>query len=417
MVNILITGASCTRNKGAAAMVIATVNYLREIIKYPNFTLISPFQDYVEQKRTIKYGIEVKSQISKPYSLLLKAIIFRLFHKFGFNFFLRDDLFEIYLRSDLVLDISGDNLTQSFHLPFKDRIKPQIKQLYWILLGIILGIPTVIFAQGIGPVNNLIPRTFLRLVLKMVRLVIVRDKLSFLYIKDFKLNNLHLGADSAFLLEPVSPKRRDYILNKEGINKKKKLVGISLSQNMAEYLGLSYNKYINLMVDLIDHIHSDIGAEVFFVPHIITPIEMKSDHNSNLFKDDLYISEIVVSKVKKKDKCVVIKNEYSPEELKAIIGVAEVFIGCRMHANIAALSMEVPTLAISYSHKYEGIMDMFKLGDFVINMKTDRLTIIQEKFDLLWDKRLDLKNMLEKNILDVKKTAKYNCQLVSELLN
>ena len=40
-----------------------------------------------------------------------------------------------------------------------------------------------------------------------------------------------------------------------------------------------------------------------------------------------------------------------------------------MHANIAATSMCVPTLAIAYSHKFYGIMKMLQLDEYVMDIK------------------------------------------------
>ena len=56
-----------------------------------------------------------------------------------------------------------------------------------------------------------------------------------------------------------------------------------------------------------------------------------------------------------------------PEVVKSSVSTCDVFIGSRMHANIAALSSGIPVIALAYSHKSLGIMKQFGLEDFVID--------------------------------------------------
>lgn len=62
-----------------------------------------------------------------------------------------------------------------------------------------------------------------------------------------------------------------------------------------------------------------------------------------------------------------LEREYRPEEIKGVIARCDAFVGCRMHANIAALDSGVPVLAIGYSHKTRGILHDLGLDDWVLS--------------------------------------------------
>ena len=118
-----------------------------------------------------------------------------------------------------------------------------------------------------------------------------------------------------------------------------------------------------------------------------------------------------------KDKIRLIDNEYSPEELKGVIGQCDLFIGARMHANIAATSMCVPTLAIAYSHKSYGIMRMLGMEKYVLDFRTMTFDEMTARIDDLWVNREKIRTELVSNVKTVKERALYNGELVKALLD
>ncbi|GAI33439.1 unnamed protein product, partial [marine sediment metagenome] len=106
---------------------------------------------------------------------------------------------------------------------------------------------------------------------------------------------------------------------------------------------------MKLMAQVVDYLVSRLDAKVILVPEVIGPTEAS---------DDRVIGALVLDKVEHKDRALSITNEYGPEELRGLIGQCDLFIGARMHANIAAFSMHIPTIAIAYSYKFHGIMKM-----------------------------------------------------------
>ena len=104
-----------------------------------------------------------------------------------------------------------------------------------------------------------------------------------------------------------------------------------------------------------------------------------------------------------KDKFVIMRDDLSPVEIKALIGNFDYFIGTRMHSNIFATSMKVPTIAIAYEKKTNGIMHTVSLDDYILEM--DKLTLkdLRKKVMLQKDNKLKIEKNLAKKINDIRK--------------
>jgi polysaccharide pyruvyl transferase WcaK-like protein len=161
------------------------------------------------------------------------------------------------------------------------------------------------------------------------------------------------------------------------------------------------------MARVIDSLVENLNATVIMIPHVYT---------SN--GDDRIAINSVFHKVKNKSKVKTIKNEYTPQELKGIIGLCDLFIGARMHATIAATSMLVPTVGIAYSHKMHGIIgEMLGQEKYVLDIKElDYENLISTIKDA-WGNRDRIKKELEVRIPMIKEKAMLNGKLVKELRN
>ena len=107
---------------------------------------------------------------------------------------------------------------------------------------------------------------------------------------------------------------------------------------------------------------------------------------------------------KDKGRVVLLKDTYSAPEIKYIISRMAFFTGARMHACIAALSTSVPTVPQAYSHKFLGITEKFKLGEYVVDLRSDSVKMILDKIE---------KGFRERSILS-EKLHEINPQLSSE---
>ena len=87
-----------------------------------------------------------------------------------------------------------------------------------------------------------------------------------------------------------------------------------------------------------------------------------------------------------------------------------------MHSNIAATSMHVPTIAISWSHKYSGIMRMLEQEEYVCEIGTTTFDELVTKINSAWSNRGEIRQKLASKTAELRESAFYSCMLVKMLI-
>ncbi len=388
-------------------MLVSTIKSISKTIPDTQFTVVSIFPELDRKNCNIENINIIKENTDKLKALyyILSAILWRVFH-IDLN---KHDLLNEYINSDIIIDLSGDGFSDDY------GSMASISSCYDILLCKLLKKPFVIYAQSIGPFKTIFTRYLSRFCLNLVDLLIVRDEITEKYLKNMGVNNkIYFTADSAFLLEASPRSRIEEILLKEHIDMKERpLIGISVSQHLYDLESKKVdskkdNNYLNLMSKVVDLVIDKFNAQVVFVPHVT---------NDARPIDDRFVARKIYEISKNKNRIKLIDDEYSAEELKGIIGQCDLFIGARMHANIAATSMNVPTLAIAYSHKYYGIMGMLKMENYVLDFRSMTFNEMAAKIDELWDKKGIIKKELETNVNILKERSLHNVELVKVLVS
>jgi colanic acid/amylovoran biosynthesis protein len=457
MTKILFIGGNLSKNIGGAAIVSSACRALKEVIPDTEFTLLSFLPKYDFEMSTRYPNIHIISELDeKKYHLplpllslwllrLLRSIVWKAIYKlFGLNVrkLIDEKILKEYANSDIIIEISGDGLTGDYGFFGMFISFPRI------LVCTLLKKPVVIYAQSIGPYNIKWPilnkestilsrfcRYFARYLLNKVNLITVREEITLNILKSLRITKppIYLTADSAFLLPPT-PKERVYeILSSYGVDHGEKIIGVSVSGSISrlQYKSKSkvdYNHYKNVIIQIIDYLTDKLDVRVILVPHETGP---------GIMSDDRFTGAEIHQKLKNKKKVVQISEELSPEETKGIIGRCDLFIGSRMHANIAALSMAVPTIAIGYSHKTWGIMKMMEQEEFICDFQEVTVSGImkmmeQEEFicdfqevtvsnmmaklDRAWQNKEKISEELKQRTKIVQERAFYNAILVKQLL-
>ena len=419
MTRILFTNTNCSWNKGSAAQVISASRILRRFVSDADFTLLSRRFE-LDSNRCAVYNIRVVGfSAKKPRKGFLRYYIlwyifslsrcglWAILHKIGLNAnsLTNRKVLREYAQADLIIDLSGDSFSDSAG-------GHSVVNSLNILMGMLLGKPIVIYSQSIGPFKPM-TMALAKLCLNRGDLIIVRESVTKSYLKKIGVNRppIYLTADTAFLLEPAPHERVRSILSKEGIRKNNEpLVGISTS----ELIDRSFepnnprlnNKYIALMIKAIDYLIEELNARVILVPHVF----LEGGY------DDRFVAKKIRRLVKNKDKTKLIANEYTPEELRGVIGKCDLFIGARMHANISAISMHVPTIAIAWSHKYYGILRTLGQEKYVCDVKTTTFDELVSKINDAWSNREEIKKTLMHKVRIQKELALFNGELVKGLL-
>ena len=417
MTNILLINTNCSWNKGSAAQVISTTKTLRRLIPDASFTLVSgnPELDskLCEIHNTKVIGRNGKNPFSR-YSKLLRlfklsyylfrCVLWSTLCKIGLtmNKIIDEWILREYNKSDLIVDLSGDTLS--------DKNCYSIFSILSILIGIVLGKKTAIYSQSIGPFKK-ITMPLARLCLNRADLIVVRENVTKNYLKDIGVNNpsTYLTAEIAFLLEPAPPQRVQEIFLKENVNENGSLIGIGASALVYRAFKSKNNVYVALMAKIADYLVEKLDAQVIFISHVIIP--PKYDCH-----DDRFVAEKIYQLTRNKNKIKMIKGDYSPEELKGVIGRCDLFIGARMHSNIASTSMHVPTIALAWSHKYHGIMRMLEQEKYVCNIGTTTFNELVSKINDAWFNRDEIRNKLASKTRELEESALYSGRLIKRLI-
>jgi len=194
---------------------------------------------------------------------------------------------------------------------------------------------TMLFANGIGPINRRVNRRKAAKVLNRVDAITLREHLSLDELRKLGITNpeIHVTSDPAILLEPVPDENVDRIMAKEGIPSDKPLIGISVRK----WADMSY---LDGIAALADYCADRFGACPVFIP---------MQHPS-----DVYVCEAIVRRMTRKAR--IISGYYEPEELLGFIRRLEIMIGMRLHSLIYAASQMVPVLGLVYEPKVEAFL-------------------------------------------------------------
>ena len=388
-------------------MQLSASRSLASAISDAEITVLTPFPDIDKQTyRDVRVRGSSRRRPFTALTLLVRAWLWRILSSM-----LRIDLkaligsaeLQEYARADVVVDLSGDTLTNDY------GVASTVSHLVPILTAIALLRPVVVCAQSIGPLGA--ARPLARFALNRVSVVTAREEITSAYLDDLGVHRpqRELTADMAFLLEPARPERVSEIMVAEGLDRTDRpLVGIALSRLMGHrFSPRDPSAFEDMMAGMADHMAEQLQAFVALVAHVTGPGERR---------DDRVVARAVRNKMRSADHTAVVEGDYLPDELKGVFSRFELFVGMRMHANIAALSMCVPTIAIGYSQKTRGIMRMAGQERWVSDIDQVTTSNLTAQVDALWDDRSRVRQELETRMAEVRRSAERNALLTGQLI-
>lgn len=397
MTKILLIGGHSLMSIGMHAMAISTMTALNRSIPNVEFTILSVCPE-IEHNLYDKYGFNLRV-VKYDESLLKLKLIFRMLRE--------------YVRTDIIIGMYGDALIGV-------TVGSTILYSCSILLASILRRPYVLYPQSIGPFETKLTMFLAKFALNRATSITAREEITKNYLQDMGVNKplIYLSADMAFILQPAPRERVEEIFLKEGIgNDNGLLIGMNISQ-LINYKSKNSKvkcEYIDLMAQVSDYLITNLNATIIFIPHSIYQMEIM-DSKRNIEDDVIAVNE-AFAKVKNKHKVAAITSNYTSEELKGIIGQCDLFIGARMHANIAATSMCVPTIAIAYSIKAPGIMNMVGLKKYICDFRTVTFAELISKIEDMLSNREKIVEKMTPKIEELKESVWLNVKLVKDLLN
>ena len=445
--------SSVENNRGQEAIFIATIDMWLQAVPEVQFSTFLPCDPrFLKKFPSLKFLGDNKKVFQKRYSigislsttvLFIRALLWSALHKWfkaDMRFLLNQKRLKAFAETDLIIHMGADNYSEDIE---KWALIEHSKD---ILLGSLLGKPVVIWAESPGPFISRFGKWLARYTLNKASLITLRGEIAFEHLQKLGVNKppMYLTADPAFLLRPAPLARVADIFKAENINTGGPLIGVTLSvasltsnigkknwlmmvgatvYHFAEYM-LPYSIYRLMvqtmrkarpsakwhsgikdtanLVKLLDYLTGELGANVVLIPHV-------QDRKEALFSEKEF-SHQLISNAKRPDMIHIIGFDYSSEELKGIIGQCDMFIGQKMHACIAALSQAVPTIALAYASKFYSIMRICGQEKYTFDSyDVDKVTKAAAE---IWQKRPEIRAELEKNMINVRKMAFDNVELV-----
>lgn len=422
-IEILLINSYSWYNKGDFAIVQGMINSLKWAIPNSKITVASltPNVDRSHQSVNVVGVLNEVTKVAesgrKPdiltlistfvsiFRLILCAILYRSL-EIKLNIIGGDErsFFQECIDADVILSCGGAFINDNSLIRL-------LVHLFQMFFAIIVGKPVVLYGQSIGPFRRALPALLARCILNRTRLIILRENISREWLKRIGVDKppIYTTADPSFAINPPDIDRSNEILFRESIsNNHRPKIGISIRR--WHFPGCSnpkerYQNYLKVMAGLIAYLTEKYGANIILIPMCTSP---------NKEENDCFAIDEMLSTVGNKERVRVIASEYLPEELSAIIGRMDMFIGTRMHANILALLNGVPLIAIAYEPKTEGIMKLMGLERWVLQIESIRLNELLQKVEEMWKHRNQLRKIFDAKAMV--KRSQFSAILVKKLL-
>ena len=416
MKRITITNGYTWYNKGDAGILLGTVNAIKEIYGADVEINILSFTPEEDKKRYCKdKNIKnVYSNVLNPYPFKKtfigkKVAIIKLFNNMlanyiklnllGDKFIEKNENLKVLKESDLLVVCGGGFLGGKKFNSFM--------HLYQMYVNSKFNKPVVLWGTSIEPFKNKVVKYFTEKRIKDLSHVFPRETITNNYLSTvISKDKFTLITDMAFMLEN---KEQEFAFVSELRKEFDIVFGLTVREwhfpNVENKEKAKIN-YIESIKEMIINYAETKNAAFVFIPQVI----FEGD-------DDSIIAEQIRNELPEKYKkyFIINKTDWSPIEIKSLINNFDMFIGTRMHSNIFATSMAVPTVAIAYEKKTNGIMETVGLDDYIVEIDTITKEELIEKIDKCYENRESIHLNLVKRIVEIRNNIISKSKFIKEL--
>ena len=268
----------------------------------------------------------------------------------------------------------------------------------------------MIMGASIPFYKNRILRHIAKVTLNKMALITLRDEESKKHLVTMEVLKPHIEvtADLAFVMQPNMSKNIEEIFAKLDISNG---ILIGLNVTRANPTLASSSIYLSFMASMVDWAIDKLNCHVIMIPSVYDPA---------------YLNDIdkIISKVKNTGRLILIHNKVLlADEIKAVIGKCDMFIGSMFHPCIAAVSTGVPTIPIATygSYKFYGILgNVLKIEDYIVDFNGSDYAQLDVKLKATiinaWENRATLRHHLLDQAEKLKLKGYLNGTLLKEVI-
>ncbi len=255
---------------------------------------------------------------------------------------------------------------------------------------------TMLFANGIGPLNCPGNRKRAAKVLNKVNVITLRDDTSDQELKSMKVEgpNIQITADPVFALD-----LSDFVPDKKvvtycGLDEKTPYMVVSVRP--WKYADKNFFKILASSLD-------DIAEQYGVVP-VFMPMQASVD---------IEAAETVSGLMQNKH--AILRKPLSLSDALSLISGAEITVGMRLHTLIYATVLNVPSMALVYDPKVSAFMQSVN-QPLCVNVENITLEETKEKLASLLEERMERKKDLIETNRVLQEKAKENARFAIDLL-
>jgi len=260
-------------------------------------------------------------------------------------------------------------------------------------------VPVLVYAVSAGPLQEPIARNLVRDTLARAAAVTVRERRARQVLEEVGVQDIEVTADPAFLLEPEELPAE--MLQREGLNDKRRLIGLSVREPGAAAPDLDEAHYHGLLANAADYMVDRLDADLVFVP--MEPRQQDTQH-----------SHAVVSRMAYAHRATVLKGAYTSGQLLSLMSHFDFAVGMRLHFLIFAALNRVPFVALPYSSKVQGFLEDLEIG--MPPLKQVNAGQLIAYIDRWWDLRRNLQAQLERSVPAIQERARRTNEIAMHLL-
>lgn len=409
---IAITAASYSGNKGAAAMLQSSIRQLHD--RYGerlNIHLMSVYPS--EDRKQIPWDF-IKIVPCKPEQLLFVAFPLAVLYKlFSWcppvkKLLLKNKILKAYSQTDAVLDEAGISFVDS---------RGFVMNTYAFVCAavpMLVGTPVMKYSQAMGTFHSFTNRFLAKWILPKMKLICARGEGTLENLRSIGVEeNVRLCADGAFTMaddERCNAMVEEVCGQDAFYRDAERLVGLSISsvvEKKCKKLGIDYK---GIMITFIERLNQ-AGYKVLIIANGARIGSQKPRNN------DLMICDAVYEGVKDKELVRWYHREMEAEEIRAYIGKCRFLVASRFHAMIGALEKKVPVLLVGWSHKYQEVLDFFKLGQYAIDFSNLTADSLEQEFQKFVKCEDEIRRKIEENYDAVMESSRKNILYVSEVID
>lgn len=198
-----------------------------------------------------------------------------------------------------------------------------------------MGVPTMVFGQGIGPLRYGINRWLLKQAFRKVQAISVRDEESYEFLQAQGLQHLHLTADPVLTLKAVHPTHALELLHREGVNPTLPMIGVSIRP-----WPTWFEKQLKAFTSVLAQFARECQAQLVLIP-------FQPNHDTWMCEEVAYS----LSARPHAPPLTILRGHYSPIEVQGMIGCMQMMVGMRLHALIMSAAEYVPAVGLVYDPK------------------------------------------------------------------